>query len=677
MSCVRFAGVVGALVVAFAWPRVAGATPVEVDARTDELPLWSRLELLEDPSGKLGVDDLRGAAARRFTPWTGRFAPNLGFTKSVVWVRFELHNATAAPLTKWLELDQSTVDDVRLFLPGEVRPPQGRVHPVGAMELRRRTYAFHIDLPAGASVPVLLRFESQNEMQVPLTLWELSALVAHDARRGLALTLILGVIVAMALYNLLLFAFVRDRSYLIYSVYASAFATWLALLDGSIAVLLPATMVLPRWPFLLSVIVGIICALLFVRRMFDVPATHPRINRAIQLWVAWCAVWPVIALTVVDWRTQNITAVAFLPVTFLGTVGVSLLRWREGVSTARWVFFGWLALAALMVPAVLAAQGLLPFQGPGLLIHLGFMCEAIFLSIALADAARQRNLQIAQLHAAGRRFVPFEFLALLGRKALPDVRAGDRIEREMTVFFSDIRGFTSTVEGLTPEETMNFVNDYLREMEPQIRAQGGFVDKYIGDAVMALFERPADAVRAALGCLAALDRINAKSTRPIHVGVGLHTGPLILGTVGSPERLSCTVLGDSVNLASRVEGLTRTYGARLLVTGSTATTLSTFSLRALDRVAVKGKSQPIDVLEVLDALPPEARTRRERTREAFDAARGAYARGDLVTALAAFDRAVVEDPDDAPAGRLAMRCRTLLHDGLPTGWDGVQRMETK
>lgn len=216
--------------------------------------------------------------------------------------------------------------------------------------------------------------------------------------------------------------------------------------------------------------------------------------------------------------------------------------------------------------------------------------------MALADDARRRTARIRRLHAASTRFVPAEFLKLLGRDELSDVVRGDQVSRTMTVYFSDIRSFTTMSEKMTPEQTLTFINEYLDVVEPVIRANRGGIDKYIGDAVMALFDRAEDAVQAALQTRSALAKLNEVRTRrgeiPIEVGVGIHTGPLVLGTVGSGDRLSCTVLGDTVNVASRLEGLTRQYAEPVLISEATVHALAdqaAFDLLRRGSVKAKGK----------------------------------------------------------------------------------------
>ncbi|MEG4864389.1 MULTISPECIES: adenylate/guanylate cyclase domain-containing protein [unclassified Microcoleus] len=216
---------------------------------------------------------------------------------------------------------------------------------------------------------------------------------------------------------------------------------------------------------------------------------------------------------------------------------------------------------------------------------------------------------------ATSRFVPNQLLSFLGCDSIVDVKLGDAVELEMSVLFSDIRDFTTLSEQMTPEENFKFINSYLSYMEPLILENQGFIDKYIGDAIMALFSEGADdAVKAGIAMLHSLAEYNrqraAADDVAIKIGVGINTGSLMLGTVGGNSRMDGTVIGDAVNLASRIESLTKNYGVSLLITQQTFDRLTNpadYAIRVIDRVQVKGKSEWVTVYEVFEADLPEVK----------------------------------------------------------------------
>ncbi|HMA33985.1 MAG TPA: adenylate/guanylate cyclase domain-containing protein, partial [Chloroflexia bacterium] len=230
--------------------------------------------------------------------------------------------------------------------------------------------------------------------------------------------------------------------------------------------------------------------------------------------------------------------------------------------------------------------------------EIGFLTRAFngmvgALQTATADLATQ-NAVLAQTNQAATRFVPTELLRLLGRESLLDVQLGDGVQLEMTVLFADIRDFTSLAEHMTPAENFAFINAYLRRISPVIRDHGGFIDKYIGDAIMALFPGSADsALRAALAMHHALAAYNAErrstGSPPIAIGIALHTGLLMLGTVGEAARLEATVISDVVNTAARLESLTKDYQAGIILSAQTRARLAdptAYPLHALGTVQV-------------------------------------------------------------------------------------------
>ncbi len=204
--------------------------------------------------------------------------------------------------------------------------------------------------------------------------------------------------------------------------------------------------------------------------------------------------------------------------------------------------------------------------------------------------------------------MPQEFLKLLDKARIVDVQLGDGGQQEMSVLFADIREFTTLSEEMSCQENFDFINSFLAYMEPAIMENHGFIDKYIGDGIMALFSGGADdAVKAAIAMLQNLAKFNEKQAKtgapPIKIGIGIHTGSLMLGTIGGHSRIDSTAIGDTVNLASRLETLTKTYQVSLLISDETWYRLQNqqnYSMRFIDRVKVKGKSKSVAVFEVFD-----------------------------------------------------------------------------
>ncbi|MBN9513090.1 MAG: adenylate/guanylate cyclase domain-containing protein [Alphaproteobacteria bacterium] len=234
---------------------------------------------------------------------------------------------------------------------------------------------------------------------------------------------------------------------------------------------------------------------------------------------------------------------------------------------------------------------------------------------SMRDAVRTTIIDLKETNLSIERFVPRAFLAKIGRPNIRSVALGDNKRQDMTILFADIRNFTALSERMSPDENFAFINAYLAEMGPVIAQHGGFIDKYIGDAIMALFEKADDGVRAGLAMLAILERFNATrlaaGAEPIVIGIGLNTGSLMMGTIGEQHRMDGTVISDAVNLAARLESLTKDYRVALLVSQFTVDRLDdpgAYALRPVDTVVVRGRTQPVAIFEV-QARPSSVRQR--------------------------------------------------------------------
>ncbi len=273
------------------------------------------------------------------------------------------------------------------------------------------------------------------------------------------------------------------------------------------------------------------------------------------------------------------------------------------------------------------------------------------------------------------RFVPHQFLQLMGKESVADIVLGESLEKKMTVLFSDIRDFTTLSESMTPRENFTFINSYLERMEPVISRHHGVIDKYIGDAIMALFPTSADdALDGAIGMMNRLAEYNEERKRagyrPVAIGIGLNTGIMMLGTIGGKNRMESTVISDAVNLASRVESMTKNYGVGLLISEHTYYSLenpSKYNIRFADRVRVKGKEQPQSIYEVFDADPPECRAAKQKTIRLFERAIAYYYFKEAERALELLRECLNACPDDLLAKTYVSRCDNFLKTGIHEG----------
>lgn len=314
------------------------------------------------------------------------------------------------------------------------------------------------------------------------------------------------------------------------------------------------------------------------------------------------------------------------------------------------------------------------------------------------EELKSTRLELAETQAMAEmtnmfeKFVPKQFLERIAPEGVRNIEFGKAESTFFTILFSDIRSFTTLSENITPQELLNFLNSYFERMSGSIRENHGFVDKFIGDAIMALFDHPSgtdvdnanSAVQAAIGMQNAIHIYNQHRANsgysPISIGVGIHSGPIVLGTVGWENRMDSTVLGDNVNLASRIENLTKSYGASILISDSTFRLLKeslTFQCRELDWVHVKGKSQPVGIYEVLDALPEEIREKKHKAGIPILAGLAYRRLQKWDQAARNFKKALEIYPDDKTARLQLKRLSVLRTRRWPKDWDGAIRLNSK
>lgn len=262
---------------------------------------------------------------------------------------------------------------------------------------------------------------------------------------------------------------------------------------------------------------------------------------------------------------------------------------------------------------------------------------------------------------------------------------GDK--KDLSVLFSDIRGFTTVSEQLTPEELVHLLNEYLTAMTGLVFDHDGLLDKYMGDAIMAVYGAPMDqpdharrACLTALGMMEALKKLQEKWTeegKPVlDIGIGINSGDMVVGNMGSEMRFDYTVMGDSVNLGSRLEGINKEYGTNIVISEYTYEHVKdTLFCRELDSVRVKGKIEPVRIYELLGERK-DSEQWNEFVR-AFDEGLAHYRQCRWDEAIAAFQKVTELRPGDAPSELYIQRCRELKENPPESGWDGVYVMTKK
>jgi adenylate cyclase len=261
--------------------------------------------------------------------------------------------------------------------------------------------------------------------------------------------------------------------------------------------------------------------------------------------------------------------------------------------------------------------------------------------------------------------------------------------QKASVLFSDIRSFTSLSERVGPQETVAMLNEYFTIMVDLIMSNKGILDKYIGDAMMAVFgapftaEQDADnALTTAVQMIQALNKLNSERVsggrEPIRIGIGVNTDKILSGNIGSDRRMDYTVIGDGVNLAARLESANKTYGTQVLFSEFTLADLTRdYKIREVDRLRVKGKANAVTIYETLDVYPEALFPHMPQVLKAYEEGVQHYRKQDFKDSRTSFEKALNLNPHDALSRLYLDRVKHFIAEPPPSDWDGIWTMMTK
>ena len=305
--------------------------------------------------------------------------------------------------------------------------------------------------------------------------------------------------------------------------------------------------------------------------------------------------------------------------------------------------------------------------------YFGFILSMVIILanrfIEINWETRRLNIELTHQRDSFSKFVPTQFLDLLGKKSAKDISLGECKLQEMTILFADIRDFTSLSESMSPEENFKFINSYLKRMSPVIEKNGGFIDKFIGDAIMAIFHSPDAGLKAAVQMDNELKNLNEGRNnagyRPLRIGIGINTGMLMMGTIGHEDRLSTTVIGDTVNLSARLESLTKEYFTPILLSEYTESKLSLENkkyLREIDSVVVKGKTTAIKIFECFENDYEELRIQKMNTKKEFSDAVSLFESENYTEALDRLLKLKAPLPGDVILSFHIIKCQEMINE---------------
>ncbi|TGL63651.1 7TM diverse intracellular signaling domain-containing protein [Leptospira sarikeiensis] len=660
---------------------------ISIDKGIERLPLGKSVFYLEDKERKLTFSDISKEEMKSNFVKSDQESLDFGQGNHNLWFRLTFSNETPEPVSKLIEINYSNIDIAQFYRPSEngnfEMEQSGMLFPFSDRKFKNRNFVYPIKLEPGEEKTYYIMTWTSGGLKVPLTLWDKEAFTQFNADVQHGLGLYYGVMIVMILYNIFIFFSVRDVSYFYYVCYILGFLGIQLVLTGH-----GFQYIWPGFPFLQRnfyvIFTGICLAsvLLFTKRFLNTKENVPAwLDKSMKVMIVAHGLLLFTPIFLPPEITVKLALVLTLPVlVFIPTATV--ISFLKKFRPARYFL---LAFTVLTISGTVVVLGFINVIGSSFLteygLYLGSTMEVILLSIALADRinimkkekeeAQAKTLEMQKiLTESYARFVPKDFLANLGKDSILDVRLGDQIQKDMAVLFSDIRSFTTLSEQMTPAQNFNFINSYLSRMSPIIQRHNGFIDKFIGDAIMALFQRNViDAVSAGVEMQKYLKEYNEHRHRqgyiPIQIGVGIHSGSLMLGTIGAEERLEGTVISDTVNLASRIESLTKVYGSRIAVSESTIEEVKKdgkFHFRFLDRVKVKGKQRPVSVYEVFDGDEPEHQDLKLKTKEFYEKGVKAFYANSFEEAKIQFENVISVFPDDKATQLYLKRLYPVTHE---------------
>ncbi|WCL49170.1 7TM diverse intracellular signaling domain-containing protein [Leptospira sp. GIMC2001] len=636
---------------------------------------------LEDKTAKLGYEEIKSLKTSNEFRISPSKSPNFGYTNSRYWIHFDLYNSLDRNENLILEIT-SILDYIDLYYEkdGELIHKQaGKWKEVESRDLIHRNFLFYIPMDASESLSIFMSFESEGAMLLPITIHTQNSFILKDHKEQYLYGIYFGIMFVMVFYNLFLYLSVKDVSYIYYVFYITCFGFFQAGMWGF------GHEIFWSWnlwwaahslPFFVAS--ASLFASLFAASFLQLKSRSPRFFK-IFIGIESIA-FGLMIYSILGKYLLAIQLSIFLGVfTSVLLIGTGIYSWKKGYRAARFFVFAWMMLVLGVVAIGFRNFGLLPYI-PIINIspQIGSALEVILLSFALADRinilkrekeALQKNALELQKRMTDSfaRFVPVEFIRYLGKTDLVSVELGDASEKTMTVLFSDIRSFTSISELMTPEENFRFLNGYLSRVGPTIRRERGFIDKYIGDSIMALFpENPDDAIRASLDIFRELNDYNIwmqeKNQQPIAIGTALHTGNLIIGTIGETLRMDTTVISDAVNLTSRLESLTRDYGVPMIISSDTLNALNEniWTMRSLGITRVKGKMEPIRIYEVIDAEKSELKSQKLEYLNQFNNALEHFNNKEYEKSYELFSVIATKVPNDKPAILFAEKSKVAI-----------------
>ena len=666
----------------------------------EHLLQYGSLSVLEDPTGNLVFQDVEHSKV--FIPNTKKTL-NYGFSTSAYWLRFQLLNHSSE--SKWfLLIKYPPLDDIQIY----VRQADGSLdtHHLGdLLPFSQRSIEYHhfvasLQMKADEQVDVYIRFKTDSSSQFPIAIASTKEFLEQSLGEQFFFGLYYGSIVLVIFYCLTMFISLRDMSFIYYIIQVVAHSVAMLAYNGLGYQYLWSDWI--QWNQVgLSAMMGVsMSAITFFSMYFLQIKQYSKVcfyllsgtfaYGVLQLFIS---IFLPYAISI---KTASLASL-LMPLLLIS----ALIAWRRGHSTAFYFFVAWIVFLLGVAVAGLVMFGVIPstpstrygFQF-GSLIEMYLLAFALFLRIKNLNEEKEKatlllleeNQKRAELSSTFEKFVPKKVLDRIFKEG-EKIDLGKAEQDDITILFSDLRNFSGITEQLTAQQLLNYLNFCFEHFAQKVNDHHGIIDKYIGDAIMVIYDFPelsdsheaTAAVNTSVEVLKLMNHFNdtnqVKYGIPIRLGIGIHSGNVIMGTVGSKDRMDSTVIGDAVNVAARLESLTKFYKASILLSEDTYELLdSKEGIRKVDYATLVGKTKPVRIFERM--ITDEALEDFAKIHDLYHEGLEHYYEYRWSQAVSCFQNCQVLSPQDAVVQILLKRSQQFFREP-PSNWNGVYQHSSK
>lgn len=519
-----------------------------------------------------------------------------------------------------------------------------------------------------------------------------------------------GIMLALILHSIFMLTVLRDRNYLIYILLVTVCLLGALIKDGFLNRF--PFLVLSSWLFLhlfyLCLIVGSILYVLLTIYVLQSEQSFSDFKRIIKVYflmaiaVAIFQFFPSHSIYQIVYA-KMISAFLYLLTSFLLVFLLTMKAVRRRYMPAYYYLFSIVLALIGFIAYALTNQKIIEVHRlvllvPGYFVDINLLLQGIAIAArynliqeseikAQQEIIKQKDLntklqtkalqQQRQLVTAYARFFPQKFLELMNKSSILEIHLGDQVKKRMTILVSDLRNFTSILETKSPAESFAFINECLKNMSPLIRNHRGFIDKYIGDAILAIFESAGiDAAYAAIEIIQALKELKLhkfETDQKIDIGVGIHFGTLILGTIGEQQRMDEAVIGKTSNIAAQLESLNKVYGTHILISDEVYDDIKShteFKIRFIDYIFINQVQASIKIYEIFNPDSDEIIAVKIKLMPLYEEALDLYTKGNFESALEIFSQCQQILPTDKVLQLYIDRCKKYMHETAVKNWVG-------